>query len=198
MDFGANFNVPRGSNDQMTNTHRQRRKKQPFNFAVTNARSLAPKLDLVLDAFYELDLACMIIIETWIQGERTVQQADDLLANGNGLDSIYRSRGARGGRLAILSRRSKVQLKEYKIKTKSHKVLAARGKIQNNSRPIYLLAVYIKPSLSKKKKDDLIEVVIDAVAKIKSESKNPYICIRLLYTSPSPRDRQKSRMPSSA
>ena len=39
---------------------------------------------------------------------------------------------------------------------------------------------------------------LDALAKLgaKIELKNGYIC--LLYTSPSPRDRQKSRMPSSA
>ena len=37
--------------------------------------------------------------------------------------------------------------------------------------------------------------VIDDIVKYGG---NTYVCICLLYTSPSPRDRQKSRMPSSA
>ena len=45
--------------------------------------------------------------------------------------------------------------------------------------------VYVGPLIGRKsglRKDDIVEMVIDC----------------LLYTSPSPRDRQKSRMPSSA
>ena len=43
-------------------------------------------------------------------------------------------------------------------------------------------------------KEEMIKAVLDTLKK--NQLKNSYIC--LLYTSPSPRDRQKSRMPSSA
>ena len=46
--------------------------------------------------------------------------------------------------------------------------------------------------------EEEIEIVLDSLEKEEPIKKDPQDNICLLYTSPSPRDRQKSRMPSSA
>ena len=54
-------------------------------------------------------------------------------------------------------------------------------------------------ALADKYRDELLQAgfeVVDVAGGYELKPKKPYIC--LLYTSPSPRDRQKSRMPSSA
>ena len=55
--------------------------------------------------------------------------------------------------------------------------------------PVYASAVILKKSINSKLLKD---------SKSLSKKKREYLCTCLLYTSPSPRDRQKSRMPSSA
>ena len=47
----------------------------------------------------------------------------------------------------------------------------------DNTRPFFVLAIYIKPSLTKRKKDELIQVTVNAISKIKTEHANSYICI---------------------
>ena len=154
-----------------------KRKTFPFNFAITNARSVVQKLESVGDSFTELDLSFMIITETWLWDGPSLDRAKDYLTNGNKIEFLHKGRGSRGGGLAILSRKSKIVLREYKTKTKGHEILIARGKIQNNSRPLFIIAAYIKPSLTKRKKEELISLVVEAITKIKSENPNPYICI---------------------
>ena len=101
----------------------------------------------------------------------------DTLTNGNKIQMIQRPRGKRGGGIAILSRKSKITITEYKIKTSGHEILVTKGKIQNNSRPMFIIAVYIKPSLTRDKKNHYMRTLTDIVTKIKTDHKSPYICV---------------------
>ena len=54
----------------------------------------------------------------------------------------------------------------------------------------------IGPHLLEQHGDDVAKIRLEAIDELSSRPKAVVVC--LLYTSPSPRDRQKSRMPSSA
>ena len=69
----------------------------------------------------------------------------------------------------------------------NNRINSACAASNRNIHDITLVAV------SKRKNNELIEFALDCGVKNFGEN---YAC--LLYTSPSPRDRQKSRMPSSA
>ena len=53
--------------DELRNKrHNKYRRSECFNISITNARSLAPKVKSVIEAFDCLDLDCMTITETWL------------------------------------------------------------------------------------------------------------------------------------
>ena len=93
------------------------------------------------------------------------------------------------------------ELNEYdKLKIigigKSKSLGVHRGVVNNITQTIQSIQLAIEEAeLNSKQKIDKVVVGI-AGQHIRSLQHSDYIC--LLYTSPSPRDRQKSRMPSSA
>ena len=110
-----------------------------------------------------------------------------------------------------------IDLTEHKIQSNSYELVAASGKQRKSGRPVYIFGVYVPPRMMADSFQDLMECVINEIGKIKSSHSDAIIIVGgdmnrrnfdtltdayndicLLYTSPSPRDRQKSRMPSSA
>ena len=138
------------------------RKKTTFNYIVTNARSLAPKMRSLIENFVELDLSMAIVTESWLRDGSKLDECSSDLEMGKNLKIIRKNRPTKrrgrtaGGGVAIVFDRDRMSLKERKIKKTTFEILCAEGRITGLSRNC------------------------------------------LLYTSPSPRDRQKSRMPSSA
>ena len=82
------------------------------NNDITNARSLAPKTESVIDAFNKLDLSMMLVTETWLSKGPVKDQMLDTLENGYGIGGIYKDRGSRGGGVAILFRKSLMKMSE--------------------------------------------------------------------------------------
>ena len=82
-------------------------KNLQFNLINTNARSLCPKVNSLLDCFDEMGVSLAVITETWLaDGQGLDEDVDDLL-EGAGLGMLYRNRppGRRGtshGGVAVL------------------------------------------------------------------------------------------------
>ena len=71
----------------------------------------------------------------------------------------------------------------------------------NNSEGLEYKKLCRSLKITKRSDKDKLDIALKALEKLEIINKNEndeYTCICLLYTSPSPRDRQKSRMPSSA
>ena len=67
-------------------------KKINCNLLLTNARSLSPKIDSLLDYIDELDITVAVISESWLKpGYRLDQEIDDL-RRGENLDVFHHSR----------------------------------------------------------------------------------------------------------
>ena len=91
-------------------------KKNKYMFALTNPRSLGPKIRSLVDYFEELDLTLMLITEMWLVNGRNLDRNVEDLELRENLSIINKNRfGRRGGGVAILYRKDKCKLGEYKI-----------------------------------------------------------------------------------
>ena len=100
--------------DDATNKH------EKFCFINTNARSLYPKTDSLIDYFNELDTVLGVVTETWLHGGDTTDRYVQDLQDRAGLSAIYRSRpaGVRGlvhGGVAILAKDNRARLAPIKL-----------------------------------------------------------------------------------
>ena len=160
----------------------------------------------------ELEADVSVVTETWLRDN----DLDDLerklkLGEGLGLLALNRRPNDNGvcyGGVALAWRESRGTFKKLNIKNPNRfEVLAAVGSIRGQSRKIVIVACYLPPSYNKTRGTAALEHIEDVIIEAKRIYNDPYVVVTgdfnqwrvcLLYTSPSPRDRQKSRMPSSA
>ena len=78
-----------------------------FTMINTNARSLCPKINSLIDCFEELGVTVGVVTETWLSDGEGLEDDVQDLAHGAGLDMLYRNRptndrGYSHGGVAIL------------------------------------------------------------------------------------------------
>ena len=119
-------------------------KKNKYMFALTNPRSLGPKIRSLVDYFEELDLTLMLITEMWLVNGRNLDRNVEDLELRENLSIINKNRfGRRGGGVAILYRKDKCKLGEYKIIGNGWEIVAAVGKLKKDSRKFIAITVYL-------------------------------------------------------
>ena len=153
-------------------------KSWPFNFALTNARSLSRKLESLYTIFKETELHFAIVTETWFCDQKEADRINTDAAGRHGIHFINRMRKRSGntnpgGGVSIIFKKRKILLKEYPITRGRHEIVATKGKIQDNSRPIYIIAVYISTKLRAAGRQEVLALLSTAIMKIKTESRNP-------------------------
>lgn len=153
-----------------------------FNFGLTNARSLWNKMQSLYEHFSDLKLDCAIVTESWFYESPALEKLKCDALNGHsinliGVSRIPKGRRNRGGGVVIASRVGRMEMKKYKIRTNGHEIVAARGKIRNNTRPFFVIGVYVSTRLKTKKVNDLIDTLLEAIVRVKTDAKNPYIVI---------------------
>lgn len=158
------------------------KKTTPLNFIITNARSLWGKIKSAFDYFTELELHCAIICETWFYDCPAFDNLKRDARLGSSIEMINYVRKRKGnknkgGGVSILFNRLKISLKKFAVKTKGFEFVIGRGKIPNNTRPVFIIGAYISTRLKKKEVEDMIECIGMAVLKIKTEASSPYIII---------------------
>ena len=214
----------------------------------TNARSLCPKIDSLLDCMQEMEAKIAVVMETWMRGGEGLEGRKEDLELGAGVGMICRNRriadnGVAYGGVAVVWRTGSCSMKEVGIGHSDHEVLVVAGKIKGSSRRMVVIACYLPPNIGVVRAGECLEFIYDCVLEVKRKFSDPFIAVAgdfnqwkisdaladyndikeaqvgntrgsrsidkifvnfsrsivcLLYTSPSPRDRQKSRMPSSA
>ena len=148
-----------------------------FTIINGNARSLKPKLESFIDCFSDSEAGVGVVSETWLEGEGELVEE---LSEKYGIGFVSRPRtrpadnGVHYGGVAVAYRNEYCVLKKLELANpEDFEVLVTVGNIKGHRRKLVIIACYLPPGYTKRRG-----------------------C--LLYTSPSPRDRQKSRMPSSA
>ena len=66
-----------------------------FNYIVTNARSLAPKMRSAIENFNELDLSLAIITESWLKDGKRLEECVGDLEMGENIRMIHKNRAAK-------------------------------------------------------------------------------------------------------
>ena len=132
-----------------TNASNNNHDKRKFVFALTNARSVWNKIPSLVDHMLELEAAFAIVTETWLHsGERLEKLKTDLKQEHaiETLDRMRKKRGTNnpGGGVSIFYDVRRASFKEYRVKREGFEFIEARGKIQNNTRPMYVIATYLR------------------------------------------------------
>ena len=103
-------------------------------------------------------------------------QEEELL-KGYGLHSIWQNRSGRSG--GGIARSSSAKVESHSSSSFSGrdacKIVATKGNLNNDKRPIYIIAVYIPPGLRVRAKEKYLESIRCLINKIKTEARNPMI-----------------------
>ena len=145
---------------------------------------------LPIDTMHEMDTSISLITETWLTTQSNQQLTD--MRDALGYECIRQDRGSRGGGVAIIYKTGDLHMQQIKTGTKNE-IVAALGRRTGQRRKTVAIAAYLPPNLDAEKSDEVLQEIVNLIGTFKRRYN---AC--LLYTSPSPRDRQKSRMPSSA
>ena len=147
--------------------------KDDINFMNTNARSLCPKIQSLIDSFSELQLTFATITETWLaDGDGLDQDLEDLtLGSGISLICKNRSRNHRGvahGGVALAYRADAVTFKEVVIPNPdSFEVLVTIGNMRGHSRKIVVISCYIPPNYLTNRGKTCLEYISNTVIEVK-------------------------------
>ena len=98
-----------------------------FNFLLTNARSLAPKIDSFVENFEERNIDLCVVTETWCHDGVGLLEDDGVdLRLGEGISSFHCGRSAerRGGGVGIFFRESRIKACEITPKDNPHEICA--------------------------------------------------------------------------
>ena len=148
-----------------------------MNFALTNARSLMPKIDSLIDYFDEHELSFCVITETWIQSSRETNKSINNLLDGSHIELIRRDRGRRGGGVAVAYDTRRAKLKKYVVRGNKFEIVCASGKFNNNSRKVAIFAVYLPPKQTLAATKEAATCIADCILKLKTESNDPLIVV---------------------
>ena len=143
-----------------------------FNILLTNARSLQPKIESLMDYFSELNSNCALISEMWLKENTTYEKMKTDVCEGEGVGMIakHRNKVRRGvammeGGVAIMFKKDLLSLKEYQLRKSEYEVVAVVGKLPNVKRRLLIISIYAPPNLKPRQRDGLINYVADAVDK---------------------------------
>ena len=82
-----------------------------------------------------------------------------------------------GGGVSIAYNPERLTLTEYPITRGQHELVCAKGKIKGNTRPLFILGIYLSPKLKAAQYHECLSLVSDAIMRIKTEHNNPYVIV---------------------
>ena len=151
--------------------------------SITNARSLAPKINSLIDNFSELDLHFSKITESWLREGQPLRDAVHDLNAGCNLDMLTHNRPTKNGRrtagggITFVYNRNRMSMRELKVRKGKSEMLVAVGKILNVSRKLMVIGIYLSPKMKAEKRKEAMGCLRDAIATAKNDFRDPYIVI---------------------
>ena len=127
-------------------------KETMISIVNTNARSLCPKIDSLIDCFEELDATIGVVTETWLADGDSLNRDLQDLAKGAGLEMICLNRRpnnrrvAQGG-VAVVSNIAACTLRRVDFPNPdNYEVLVMVSNIPGFARKLFTVACYILPN----------------------------------------------------
>ena len=150
---------------------------------LTNARSLLPKMDDLIDAFRSLNLNLAIVTETWFKGGKALRDRLVDIEGASGIRVIHRSRDGRmkkcGGGVAIAFSTTTCNLKNRQLKfiDKNHEGVCVTGRVGKLERRVVVFGVYIPPNMRAAEVQGLKEALGTEITEVRKSLKNPVIMV---------------------
>ena len=157
--------------------------KPNINIINTNARSLCPKIDSLIDCFDEMDTTLGIVTETWLADGDSLDRDVRDLAKGAGLEMIClnrpaNSRGVAHGGVAVVANQSTCTLKKIDMANPGNfEVLTTLSSVKGHSRNLITVACYLPPNYNMARGREALEHVENVVRDIKRRYKDPFIVV---------------------
>ena len=144
----------------------------------TNARSLSPKIDSLVDMFDTLGIDFAAISETWLEDNERFMKNVRTLENKENLIIISRNRKARGGGVAIIYNKNKMSLNPVGMRGCDLEVVAAIGRTTQDDRKLLIISAYYPPNLKREGVDRLNDAISDTIdrQKEKHELLQVFLC----------------------
>ena len=126
-------------------------------FSLSNARSLAKKIDSMIDMFREKGLSFAMITETWFKNDRYTNQELEDITSAEKIEFICKNRTSnkRGGGVAVAFDNTKASFKKLQIQGNKFELVGVVGKINNVSRKCVVFSLYIPPAQCAEKTQNL-------------------------------------------
>ena len=170
-------------NDRINNGNDITCSEHSLNFMLTNARSLKPKLDSMVDAFESLSLDFLCVTETWFKGGKELAGAISDLQGKSGISIIHKSRDGRartrGGGVAIASDSNSCNFKRRTlgVAAKGLEIVCVTGRVKKITRKIAVFTVYIPPKSSAADLATLEEVLSLEIDAVRASLGDPLIVV---------------------
>ena len=155
-----------------------------FKFFLTNARSLMPKINSLIDAFGSLQLHCAAITETWFRGCRKINENITDIEGATGIRIIHKSRdgrrkgNSRGGvAFAVNTSTCNFKKKALMPNPDSYEILGLVGSIGKIPRRVVAFMIYIPQSTRASDLTKIRDALSEEIAAAKVSYKNPMILI---------------------
>ena len=158
-------------------------KYERLSFINTNARSLCPKTESLVDYFRELDCTLGVVTETWLANSSRLDNYVEDLQDGAGISLLYQNRpkNARGlshGGVGILAQDARVRLTRMKFHNPgAYEVMGASAKIKGHVRRVEVIACYLPPSLPADSARECLQHVVDFIHEGKRKFDSPRIIV---------------------
>ena len=152
-------------------------------FLLSNAGSLLPKIDSMVDAFCSLNLDFASITETWFRGGKHLKDRLTDLEGSSGIGILHRSRDGRRSRtgdgVALAFNLASCNFKNRALKHigKEYEVLCATGRVGKIDRRVVVFIVYVPPGIRATTLDVLREQLAAEISAVKATYKNTIIVV---------------------
>ena len=149
---------------------------------LTNARSLLPKEDSLVDAFQSLDLHCAGITETWFRGGKALRERLHDLEDSKGIKIIHKSRDGRksaGGGVTFAFNKNTCNFKGRSLAhaSRDQEMICAVGKVGKLQRLVVVFVVYIPPAYNTANVVALKETLGNEIASVRAALKDPIVFV---------------------
>ena len=151
-----------------------------FNFLLTNARSLAPKIDSFVENFHERDTDLCVVTETWLnEGSGLLQDGSVDLGLGEGIGAAHCGRriGERGGGVGIFYRTSKMKIVDITPTDNPHEIVAVLCSLRGTAKKILCIGAYLTTALTQPQSEVFLQYINDLLHLFKSKYQDPHIIV---------------------
>ena len=149
-----------------------------------NARSLGPKIESLVDCFYEKNVDFGAITETWYQSNRFVDESIAEYADRFSLGVISRNRdltaanGRQYGGVAFFYRYGTSSFSEFSIHNpEGYEILATIGRVHGIRGKIFCVTCYAPPNIASSRAKGMIEFISELVTEAKRKYKDCMLMI---------------------